>query len=306
MGLNGPVPPQQAQGISGTAAGVNPTLPTVVTIQGDPAGIPVPVSGSFTPPALQDVNLTEVGGVPVTSPLPVDVGFTIPNPLPIDGGNPTPVDVIGTVAVTGIPNPLPVSQSGAWTVAATQGTNPWVVSGTVSVTGFANPLPVSQSGSWTVTANQGTSPWVVSSAQLPAALVGGRLDANIGAWLGSTAPTVGQKASASSLPVVIASDQSGLPVNIFPGTAPSSGQVTVTNTATDIVAADSTRRYVTIVNRQNVPIWVGPATVTTGNGIRLDPGDSLTILSTAKIQGITAAAYTAASDDKAQYFAVAA
>lgn len=47
------------------------------------------------------------------------------------------------------------------------------------------------------------------SKQLPAALVGGRLDTNNGAWLGSTAPTVGQKVMASSLPVVLASDQSG-------------------------------------------------------------------------------------------------
>jgi hypothetical protein len=46
-----------------------------------------------------------------------------------------------------------------------------------------------------------------AAAQLPAALVGGRLDTNTGAWLGSTAPTVGQKAMVDSIPVVIASDQ---------------------------------------------------------------------------------------------------
>jgi len=53
----------------------------------------------------------------------------------------------------------------------------------------------------------------VLSNQLPAALVGGRLDTNIGAWLGSTAPTVGQKVMASSIPVVLASDQSVIPVS---------------------------------------------------------------------------------------------
>lgn len=57
-----------------------------------------------------------------------------------------------------------------------------------------------------VTDNAGSL--TVDSAQLPAALVGGRLDENVGAWLGSTAPTVGSKASANSIPVVIASDQS--------------------------------------------------------------------------------------------------
>jgi hypothetical protein len=51
------------------------------------------------------------------------------------------------------------------------------------------------------------------TGQLPSALIGGRLDANNGAWLGSTAPTVGQKAMASSLPVTIASDQSAVPVS---------------------------------------------------------------------------------------------
>jgi hypothetical protein len=44
-------------------------------------------------------------------------------------------------------------------------------------------------------------------ARLPAALVGGRLDANTGAWLGSTAPSVGQKAKSASIPVTMASDQ---------------------------------------------------------------------------------------------------
>lgn len=49
-------------------------------------------------------------------------------------------------------------------------------------------------------------------SQLPTALVGGRLDTNIGAWLGSTAPTVGQKTMASSVPIVLASNQSTLAV----------------------------------------------------------------------------------------------
>lgn len=50
------------------------------------------------------------------------------------------------------------------------------------------------------------------TGQLPAALVGGRLDENIGAWLGSTVPTVGSKASASCIPVVVASDQGAIAV----------------------------------------------------------------------------------------------
>jgi hypothetical protein len=53
----------------------------------------------------------------------------------------------------------------------------------------------------------------ILSNQLPSALVGGRLDTNVGAWLGSTVPTVGQKIMASSIPIVIASDQSAIPVS---------------------------------------------------------------------------------------------
>lgn len=53
----------------------------------------------------------------------------------------------------------------------------------------------------------------IDTTQLPAALVGGRLDTNNGAWLGSTAPTVGQKTMTNSIPVVVASNQSALAVS---------------------------------------------------------------------------------------------
>lgn len=56
--------------------------------------------------------------------------------------------------------------------------------------------------------SDGTSFYVAAkTGQLPLALVGGRLDANIGSWLGATTPTVGQKTLAASLPVALASDQ---------------------------------------------------------------------------------------------------
>lgn len=66
----------------------------------------------------------------------------------------------------------------------------------------------------------GTSFYVgAQQGQFPSALVGGRLDVNLGAWLGSTTPTVGQKAMTASLPVVIASDQSSVPVTVTGGSA---------------------------------------------------------------------------------------
>ena len=45
-------------------------------------------------------------------------------------------------------------------------------------------------------------------SRIPAALVGGRFDGNVGSWFGSTVPTVGQKTAAQSIPVVFPSDQS--------------------------------------------------------------------------------------------------
>ena len=73
---------------------------------------------------------------------------------------------------------------------------------------------------------------------LPAALVGGRLDVNTGAWLGSTTPTVGQKAMSASLPVTIASDQSTLPI-----TQPSATYSVISTSTTTVVAGAAITLY---------------------------------------------------------------
>lgn len=81
------------------------------------------------------------------------------------------------------------------------------------------------------------------------------------------------------------------------------GHVTMSSTAATLLAARVNRRRVVIVNYQTVPIYVGIATVTTANGVRLDPGTVAEFRSTALLQGITAAAYTAAGeDDKVHYW----
>lgn len=88
------------------------------------------------------------------------------------------------------------------------------------------------------------------------------------------------------------------------GSAVANGHVTVTNSATEIRAATETQHCVTIVNYQTVPIYVGVATVTTSTGFRLDPGAAITLHTTGQVQGITAAAYTAAGeDDKTHWIA---
>lgn len=50
------------------------------------------------------------------------------------------------------------------------------------------------------------------------------LNVNVSEWIGSTAPSVGQKTSAQSLPVTIASDQSNLPITLV---CPTANQYTV-------------------------------------------------------------------------------
>jgi len=80
------------------------------------------------------------------------------------------------------------------------------------------------------------------------------------------------------------------------------GHATVSNTAGNIAASRDTRKRLVIVNYQTVPIYVGVATVTASNGVRLDPGASIVLYTTAAVQGITSAAYTAAGeDDKTHY-----
>jgi len=90
-----------------------------------------------------------------------------------------------------------------------------------------------------VSVDDGGGSLTVDTPQLPAALVGARLDTNVGAWLGSTAPTVGQKTMANSVPVVIASDQSTLsvvtPASIVASYAASTNGIVATATGANTV-----------------------------------------------------------------------
>jgi len=82
---------------------------------------------------------------------------------------------------------------------------------------------------------------------LPASLVGGRLDSNIGSWLGSTAPTVGQKTAAQSIPVVIASDVS-VGASWTAATTGTITQVASAITSQQLLAANSSRLGMIVFN----------------------------------------------------------
>lgn len=81
------------------------------------------------------------------------------------------------------------------------------------------------------------------------------------------------------------------------------GQVTVTNSSTQIAAAKDTRHSILIVNYQTVPVYIDDGTATTG-AFRLDPGASITLFTGAVINGITSAAYSAVGDAKVHYIEV--
>lgn len=73
------------------------------------------------------------------------------------------------------------------------------------------------------------------------------LDVDLTRWLGSTAPTVGQKVAAFSLPVVLASDQPGIPIGTPPDLAASAPTAAAVGAASvSIVAANAARKGLTL------------------------------------------------------------
>ncbi len=192
---------------------------SVVTIQGNASGVPLPISGSIT---ASNASIAATGAaVPASSTyIGASVGGTMTglvataNGLKVDGSAATQ-PISGTVAAT---------QSGAWNI-----TN---VSGTVSLpTGAATqttlndiltrfppavgPFSTSSSISVTMATNQPNIP--VSATQLPT--------------------TLGQKNSDNSMAVVIASDQSAVPVS---GTVTATGTVAATQSGTWTVQPGNT------------------------------------------------------------------
>lgn len=70
-------------------------------------------------------------------------------------------------------------------------------------------------------------------------------------------------------------------------TAFAAGQVTVTTTSGTLLAARDTRKSVAFVNRGSYNVYVGTGTVTSSNGFLLQPGDAVTIRTTAQVNAIS-------------------
>lgn len=179
--------------------------------------------------------------------------------------NPTAIRALTSSDVVTTAQGTAAALSGYWPMRVTDGTNTMPTADTVGRSSFhrvtdgtntatvkaastaaaaadaALVVAISPNSTVAVTDNSGSL--TVDSAQLPAALVGARLDVNTGAWLGSTAPTVGSKTSANSVPVVIASDQAAIPITDNSGSITVDGTVAVSNSfALDATLTGGTQR----------------------------------------------------------------
>ena len=145
--------------------------------------------------------------------------------------------------------------------------------GSVEAGTSSDPLRVDPTGTTAQPITDNGGSLTIDSAQLPASLVGGRLDQNVGTWLGSSAPTVGQKNSVNSLPVVLASDQSALSI-----TSPTSGTATLSNVSSSatnvtLLSANASRKGATIQNDSTQVLFVkfGTTASATSYTVRMVP-----------------------------------
>lgn len=137
------------------------------------------------------------------------------------------------------------------TFAVTQGTSPWVISGAVSAT---------QSGTWNINNISG----IIS---LP---TGAATETTLAA-LNAKFSSLGQKVMASSAPVVIASDQTSIPVAATQTTSPwvVSGTVAATQSGTWNIGTVTTITNPVAVTQSTSP-WVISGTVTANAGTNLN------------------------------------
>jgi hypothetical protein len=76
------------------------------------------------------------------------------------------------------------------------------------------------------------------------------------------------------------------------GTSIATGQEDVTTTSAEKVAARDTRKYVTIVNHGTDDFWIGPSGVSITTGLKIPPGASATIYTTAAVHADAEATLT--------------
>jgi len=282
---SGTIPIPVVAGVTGTISISN--FPNNQGVTGSVGVIgPVGVTGS--------VGMSGVVGV--IGPVGITGSVSIDN-FPTNQGITGSVGVIGPVGITGpvlVLQGTATSLSNAWPVKVTDGiTSVSVKAASVSATGTDQALVVAVSPNNTIattnsigsqvdghsltigtTTDADSSNTVIGrlkqiitklSGGLPASLLGGRLDTNIGSWLGSTVPTIGQKANASSIPISVSSDQVGslgsaAPSQGFPLAAKQNSTTTLRALSAKLDSVDNEYRLLVDAKSQIVPPVPPPST----------------------------------------------
>ena len=107
-----------------------------------------------------------------------------------------------------------------------------------------NSVPNNRLATMPARANAAAPVWTESRAVPLSVDLAGRLRTDLSTWLGSTVPTVGQKAMASSVPVVLSSDQASIPVAAT--TTPSTTSTYIATLISQTTGAS--RDYLTLFN----------------------------------------------------------
>jgi len=104
-------------------------------------------------------------------------------------------------------------------------------------------------------ANAAAPAWTEGNQAPLSVLLAGQLRTDNTSWLGSTAPTVGQKAMASSVPVVLASDQTSINTKLNSTTAAVT-QIVSSATNVTLLASNTARRGASIYNDSVKKLYV--------------------------------------------------
>lgn len=159
-------------------------------------------------------------------------------------------------------------QAGTWNI-----TN---ISGTITGTYAQGSTTSGQSGALIQGAVTTAAPSYTTAQTSPLSLdTSGRLRADVSSWLGSTAPSVGQKAMASSVPVVISSDQSTISVTAGAQSAVGSFQTSVTTTEAALATNTTKNVCLKAATANTAAIYVGTTGVTSSTGYELNAGDGI-------------------------------
>lgn len=259
----------------GAVAGGTATNP----IRIDPTGTTAqPVSGTVAATQSGTWNITNISGT-VSLPTGAATETTLSTRL-ADATFTARINTLGQktmanstpVVLASDQSAIPASQSGTWNITNITGTislptgaatsaNQTTANTSLSTIAGAilgqGSTTAGQNGNLMLGAVTTASPAYTTAQSSPLSLnTAGSLRTDNTSWLGSTAPTVGQKTSANSLPVVISSDQTAIPVSLPTSTTGTTSNVSRSNANQTFLASNTARKGATIYNDSGANVYV--------------------------------------------------